>query len=161
MTNLSAFPDNSRVWFFPLKKRLSAADQQELHSALQGFIHGWQAHKQQLAAGIEILESQIVLVVTDEARVKASGCSIDSLTNNVEGIVGELGQELARASEVLFFRNGEANCCSRAEFQKLVENKDVTLETEVLNTTLSTLGEVRAGLWRCQAAKSWHGGAFF
>jgi hypothetical protein len=161
MNNLADFPDNSRIWFFPLKEALNEEQTLELYSALQGFIAGWQAHKQQLTAGAVVLANQVVLVVADDEKVKASGCSIDALTRSVEGIVRELGSEIARASEVLYFRGSSAICCSRAEFQRLAEQGEVTPETEVFNGMLSSLSEVRAGAWRCPARQSWHGAAFW
>ena len=73
----------------------------------------------------------------------------------------ELGVELADHAPVLFRRGDEIARVAREEFLALVADGEVSLDTTVFDNTLTRLGDVRDGRWETNAARTWHGRAFF
>lgn len=163
MPTLSLFeslPDEAIVWLFPLERKLNDEERESLLTALSEFIAGWQAHKNQLFAKLEILDDQIIAVAVDEQRVRASGCSIDEMTKSVNRIVSEEEIRVVRASEVLYVEAGEFRAVTRSDFQKLLDNSVVLPSTIVFDNTIKTARDVRQGAWKKKIVESWHAHAF-
>ncbi|MGH7539744.1 MAG: hypothetical protein ACRELC_01975 [Gemmatimonadota bacterium] len=155
--DLKDLPDDARLWVFGADRPLTGEEVVGLEARLSGFFEGWAAHRVDLVAGSRIEERRFVLVGVDEARARASGCSIDALQRVVGELEGTLDVRL-RDGSLVFYRegSGEVMACDRAEFRRLGERGEITGRTPVFDTTIDRLAAWRAGRFERPASASWH-----
>jgi hypothetical protein len=77
MRDLLAFPDSSRVWIYQGDKPLPADDIGLVNDQIESFAKEWVSHNIQLSATGGLLHDMFLILVADESRTGASGCSID------------------------------------------------------------------------------------
>ena len=154
-------PDDGRLWIFAAERELSPAEQARLLAEVDQFIAQWTAHGVALTAARELREGRFLFVGVDERAAGVSGCSIDALVRRMRTLQGELGAELVNHGPVLFRRHGRVERLSRERFAELAAAGDVGIDTPVFDTTLTRIGDLRAGRWEVPARESWHGRAFF
>jgi hypothetical protein len=156
-----SLPDHARVWVFAADRALAAPERDGLLADVDVFLDGWAAHGAPLQCARDFRYDRFLLVAVDERAAGVSGCSIDALTRQLKEHERRLGISLLDNGPVLFRTGDGVQRVSRAEFQKLADEGEVTPETVVYNNTTPDLGAVRAGKWETPARASWHGRAFF
>ena len=159
--DFAQLPADSRVWIFSADRVLSNDQQTQLLASVDGFLAQWGAHDMPLTAGREIRYDRFLFIAVDQQRVGPSGCSVDALVRQMKTLQQELGVELVDHAPVLFRRGDEIARVAREEFLALVADGEVSLDTTVFDNTLTRLGDVRDGCWETNAARTWHGRAFF
>ena len=159
--DFAQLPADSRVWIFSADRVLSNDQQTQLLASVDGFLAQWGAHDMPLTAGREIRYDRFLFIAVDQQRVGPSGCSVDALVRQMKTLQQELGVELVDHAPVLFRRGDEIARVAREEFSALVADGEVSLDTTVFDNTLTRLGDVRDGRWETNAARTWHGRAFF
>tara|TARA_Y100000588_G_scaffold116838_1_gene127944 strand:+ start:103 stop:594 length:492 start_codon:yes stop_codon:yes gene_type:complete len=159
--DFAQLPADSRVWIFSADRVLSNDQQTQLLASVDGFLAQWGAHDMPLTAGREIRYDRFLFIAVDQQRVGPSGCSVDALVRQMKTLQQELGVELVDHAPVLFRRGDEIARVAREEFLALVADGEVSLDTTVFDNTLTRLGDVRDGRWETNAARTWHGRAFF
>ena len=159
--DFAQLPADSRVWIFSADRVLSNDQQTQLLASVDGFLAQWGAHDMPLTAGREIRYDRFLFIAVDQQRVGPSGCSVDALVKQMKTLQQELGVELVDHAPVLFRRGDEIARVAREEFLALVADGEVSLDTTVFDNTLTRLGDVRDGRWETNAARTWHGRAFF
>jgi hypothetical protein len=133
-------PANARLWVFPASRPL---DDPELHGV-------------PLTAGRETRYGQFLLVGVDEAAAGVSGCSIDALVRCLREFEWEIGVRLTDHGPVLYRAGGSIDRVPRAGFRQLAEDGRVDRGTTVFDSTVQTVGALRAGQWERAAGDSWH-----
>lgn len=157
----SSLPDTSRLWSFHTAAPLTNEQESALRTHLESFLATWAAHRKEMHTAYELRESQVLLVAVDDAHVGPSGCSIDALVHELQGIGREIGVELIDSPDVLYRRNdGTLATTTRPGFRSLAEQGEVTGSTVVFDRTLERLGDLRSGRFELQASQSWHARAF-
>ena len=159
--DFAQLPADSRVWIFSADRVLSNDQQTQLLASVDGFLAQWGAHDMPLTAGREIRYDRFLFIAVDQQRVGPSGCSVDALVRQMKTLQQELGVELVDHAPVLFRRGDEIARVAREEFLAFVADGEVSLDTTVFDNTLTRLGDVRDGRWETNAARTWHGRAFF
>ena len=156
-----ALPEDARVWIFSAERPLTSDEQSRLLREVDRFLEQWGAHDMPLTAGRDIRYDRFLFVAVDQRAVGPSGCSIDALVRQMQALQAEIGAELVNHAPVLYRQGDHIARVSREQFAELVERGDIDLGTTVFDTTLTRLGDVRAGRWETRAGDSWHGRAFF
>lgn len=157
----ASLPDHARLWIFAASRPLTNAEQAELLDAVDAFQAQWAAHGTPLTSARELRADRFLLVAVDERAAGVSGCSIDALTRALRTLEQRFGVEMLNNGPVLF-RDGETvRRVSRPEFQRLADQGTVGPETTVFDTTVASVGALRAGGWEAPAATTWHGRVFF
>ncbi len=159
--DFAQLPADSRVWIFSADRVLSNDQQTQLLASVDRFLAQWGAHDMPLTAGREIRYDRFLFIAVDQQRVGPSGCSVDALVRQMKTLQQELGVELVDHAPVLFRQGDEIARVAREEFSALVADGEVSLDTTVFDNTLTRLGDVRDGRWETNAARTWHGRAFF
>jgi len=154
-------PDDGRLWIFPSSRPLEPTEQEVLLAEVDDFLEGWAAHGTPLRCGRSLWEDRFLLVAVDEKAAGASGCSIDTLQRRM-GLLGpRMGVTLIERGPVWYRDGEEIAAVSRARFKELAAAGEVDPETPVVDTTLTRVGEARAGALERPARESWHARAFF
>lgn len=84
--NLNNLPQDARVWVFPSSREFSDEEVEQIQAQLDVFLFQWAAHGADLNAFGHILFNRFIIVMLDESKVGASGCSIDSLNHFTQKI---------------------------------------------------------------------------
>lgn len=161
-TDFDSLPDHARVWVFPVQDPLTPSEVDSLLEAVDGFLDGWAAHGAPLSGARDWVEDRFLLVAVDPTTVPPSGCSIDSMVRALQGVEDRLGKKIVGHGPLyLRAEDGSVARMTRAEFRQAAKEGRVTLDTSVFDTTLTALGDLRAGRLERPARESWHGSAFF
>ena len=94
MRNLLAFPDESRVWIYQADRPFDEADIQAVNEDIERFCEQWTSHNRALRALGGVMHDLFVVLVVDETRSEASGCSIDKSVAFVKSLEQKYGRRL-------------------------------------------------------------------
>ena len=160
MLRLSALPENSRIWIFPLESDVGQECQETLRHELDRILATWKAHGSPLMGVADILSDRFIFIAADEAHTAASGCSIDALFRQVQMAAAASGAQLA-SPDTVHFRDGPTIVgLSRNEFGKLVASGAIRPETKVFDNSITVLEQLNSGRWELPFSESWHSRAF-
>lgn len=151
-----SMPDDARLWVFGARAPLDEVDAPRLLTAVDKYLVTWSAHGAPLTCAREFRDEYFLVVAADERASGASGCSIDGLFHALHEMEEGIGTSMVGGG-LAFFRDaaGFVHGVTRGEFELMAARGDVTAETMVFDTTLTTAGDFRAGFER-PARKSWH-----
>lgn len=157
-----SLPADARLWVFPVHEPLDGLEVQRLSSDVESFLDSWAAHGDPLTSAYAWEEDRFLLIAVDQRSVPASGCSIDSLMRVFKETEARTGKRVLGHGPV-YFRGvgGEIIGMSRGEFRDAASEGEVTRDTPVFDTTLTSLGDFRAGRLEVPARDAWHGAVFF
>lgn len=154
-------PDHGRLWVFPIDRPLSTDETERCLDIVDDFLSGWAAHGRPLRSAREFRDGRFLLIGVDVDAEAPSGCSIDALTRRLSNVGHEIGANLVDHAPVWYRAGEEISTSSRQEFKALADGGDVSAETHVFDTSLTRVGQLRAGGLERPASDSWHGRAFF
>ena len=155
-------PDHGRLWVFPASRDLREEEAEKLLGAVDEFLAAWSAHGAPLRSGRELVERRFLLVGVDVDAEAPSGCSIDALVNRLRTLGAELDVSVIDHAPVWYRADdGEVRTASRKDFRALAREGAVGPQTLVFDTSLTKVGQKRAGELERPAARTWHGKAFF
>lgn len=160
-TSFDALPDHGRLWVFPASRTLDPDERDALLTEVDDFLGGWAAHGTPLRAARDLRDDRFLLVGVDVDASAPSGCSIDALVNRLRALGTALGTVLIEHGQVWYRDGDEIRSVSRAAFRELAAAGEVDPDTPVVDTTLTEVAQLRAGLLERPARESWHGKAFF
>jgi len=92
--DLIALPEDSKVWVYQAKQKISDDVAEKIKSALYDFSMSWVSHGKELDSYGHLFHSQFIVLVADSSNLP-SGCSIDSSVHFIE--------ELGKKYDVDFF----------------------------------------------------------
>lgn len=151
-----SLPDDARCWVFGARAPIDDVDEPRLLGAVDKFLKEWKAHGQPLTCARVFRDEHFLVIGVDERASGASGCSIDGLFRLLQQAEDGIGTSLVGGGTVHFRdAGGMVHCLDRADFTQLAAGGDVNAETTVFDTTVTSVGEYRAGFER-PAAASWH-----
>jgi hypothetical protein len=150
------FSDESKIWIYQSDRKLKPGELSEMNAKLETFATNWVSHNIQLKAFGGLYLDQIIVLMVDESKSSASGCSIDSSVAFIKG----LGQQF----EVDFFNRwnflylDDDNCLqtiSKDEFQLAFQKGTIHLNTLFIDTLVKNLSEFKNGFVK-PLNDSWH-----
>jgi hypothetical protein len=156
LVNFAQLPDDARLWVFGAAAPVDDVDARKLLTAVDGFLAQWKAHGHPLTAAREWRDERFLVVGVDQRTEGASGCSIDGLFRTLQEIERGIGTSLVGGGRV-YFRDphGMVHAVTRTEFERMGRHGDVTGETPVFDTTVTTAGAYRAAFEHAARA-GWH-----
>jgi hypothetical protein len=156
----ASFPDDAKLWVYPLARPLSTTDRARVEGRLGAFLREWQSHGSPVHGAYELFEDRFVLIAgyVDDG---VSGCSTDAMMRVMKTLRQEDGIDGFDRS-LVFFRDAKnrVQAAGRADFQALIGAGQVDADTPVFDTTIQFIGDLRRGGFETTFGKSWHAGAF-
>lgn len=151
----SSLPANGRVWVFACDHPLVGDEAQPLLTAVDAYLAQWKAHGAPLRAARQWLHDRFLTIGIDPTAEQASGCSIDALFRNLRAAGDTVGVRVLTGGRV-FYRDvkGAVQSATRTEFSTLAAHGDVTGDTPVFDTSVTTAEGWREGFER-PAASAW------
>jgi hypothetical protein len=159
-TPFNNLPDDTRVWVYGFDRPLDEPTLERVCAMLDEFVKTWRSHDAPVEGAFAIVDNRI-LVLAGHCSDGISGCSTDSSVRMVKALQERFGIDGLDRS-LVFYRteDGTIHALSRVDFQKKVEAGILGPGTPVFDTTVQTLGDVRAGRLEPLFEKSWHAKAF-
>ncbi len=146
--NLNDLPQNSRVWVFPSTREFTQNEAEQIQAQLDVFLFQWAAHGADLCASGHILFNRFIIVMLDESRVSASGCSIDSLIHFTQKIEQEYSTSFTDRMNVNLFVNNEIKDVH------LNNLSDTNIQTLFFNHLVNTKSDFEEN-WITPVRNSW------
>ena len=153
------FSENSRVWIFQADRELTPDEIKWTFPKLQGFVNEWKAHGRALAAKTEIRYNRFIIVMVDEGRAAASGCSIDSLNRFMQELEKALNIRLFDRLNIAYKEHDKVVSVNRETFEELLQSGRVTTSTIVFNNLAATKKALDEN-WEIPLERSWHATVF-
>ncbi|MVN76427.1 hypothetical protein GO988_08825 [Hymenobacter sp. HMF4947] len=147
-------PPQARIWVYQAARPLGEEEIMPLLPRLAAFAEEWTSHGRQLAASVQFLHRQFLVIGLDEGVADASGCSIDASVRFVQELEQRLGVALLEKSRMAFLADGELRLLNRAELRAAIAAGQVTADTPFFNNTLATKGELDER-WPAPAGQTW------
>ncbi|MCG8576300.1 MAG: hypothetical protein MI810_15540 [Flavobacteriales bacterium] len=153
LANLS---EQARIWIFQADRELNEEEQNRLKAVFEQFIPQWATHGNDLYAAFEFEQPYFLIVGVDEAKMPASGCSIDSMMRVVRDLGDALKVDFTNRLIVAYEdQNAELKLANTETFKSLIKKGEVDENTVVYNNLVQTKAELENG-WKTTVANSWH-----
>ncbi len=156
MVDFDTLPDDARVWVFGASDALGDELSASLLRHVDTYLAQWAAHGQPLTSARQWRDQHFLIIGVDQSTAGASGCSIDALFHILQGLERSLGTSLVAGGRV-FYRDarGDVQCVDRATFSSRARAGEIGGDTEVFDTTVTTVRDARERFSR-MASASWH-----
>ena len=152
----SEIADDARIWLWASPEKLTDETIQKIDDLMGDFVTRWTSHQVALKAVSKVLHGHFVVVALDQsASTGASGCSIDSLTHQVQGIAKALGVDLFDRSTFFFHKEGQIDLIKMTDIQTARSNGRISNETMVYDTLIKSKYDLEHN-WIKPAKDSWH-----
>lgn len=144
----------SKIWIYQSDRKFSDTEKEVIKQNTESFLVEWTAHGNTLAAGMDILHDQFIVIGVNEALHGASGCSIDKSFQFMRILGEKLNLNLLERSKVAFRENAKVHLVDFTEIKGLISSGAISSDTEVFNNTISTKSELESS-WVQPAENSW------
>ncbi len=156
MTNtIIDLPEISRVWIYQNKGPISGSDLPAISKAVDDFARQWVSHNQQMNARGIVLHERFIVLLADESRVGAGGCSIDSSVHFIKGLEQQYGLDLFDRMTFSYKSREGVQTVDRETFANLYQNGEITDDTIVFDTLVNTKGALDREFEK-RLEDSWH-----
>lgn len=152
-TEISSLSDAARAWVFASDQPVRGDEAARVLEQVDAYLERWHAHGTPLTSAREWRDDRFLIVAVEGPA--ASGCSIDGLFRTLKSFGEALGANLV-SSGLVFHRgaDGDVLATDRPTFRAAASRGEITGETPVFDTSLTTLGDVRAR-FETPVAESW------
>lgn len=154
-------PAHGRLWVFPLSRTLNSTERERTMAVVDGFLDGWAAHGSPLRSARRLEEDRFLLIGVDVDAEAPSGCSIDALVRSLRELGDSMDASFVDHAPVWYRATDGIHSVSRARFRELASTGEVTVDTPVFDTSLTSVAQASDGSLERPAHDSWHGRAFF
>ena len=156
--SLHTLPDQSRLWLLALESFPDLATEARLRHGLADILAQWR-HKGQVYQGEGLLlEPQLIAVAEPNLATQPSGCAIDGMLRKVHRLVEQLRLDLVDpAASILVRRGGRLEAIPKADIQAGLDDGSLDGNTPVLDLSLYSLEDLRAGRLEAPLASTWVG----
>ncbi len=107
-----------------------------------------------------MIESRVLVVLVDETYNKVSGCGIDKLTHFIQDVSDVLEVDLLNRSGFYEVNKSEFTFHSLKNIGDLVKEERISLETPIVDFSVSTLSQLEKGVIR-PISETWLAGRYF
>lgn len=148
------FPAHARIWIYQSSRLLTEQETTSIREKAKTFAQTWNAHKMPLTADADVLHNLFLVLVADETKTGASGCSIDSSVRFVKQIEQEFQVNFFDRLNVAYKAE---NGIFLANYQQLIEDikaEKTAKNIEIFNNVIQSKEELDAS-WLIPIEKSW------
>jgi hypothetical protein len=154
MMDLISFPDNARVWVFQANQPIADDLIAETQQRVSEFVENWTSHNRDLKSTGGILHNRFVVLVVDENRAGASGCSIDKAMHFVQALGRHLNVDFLDRNRYTIIDKDELKTVSAAELQQMHQAEQVSEATMVYDNLVSNKADF-IKKWVVPIGESW------
>ncbi len=145
----------SRVWIYAADRFLSEAELTAANHAIQQFVAQWAAHQVPLTANGYIRDKRFLVLVVDEKRNGASGCSIDSSVHFIKKLGDSLGIDFFDRSTFYVVEGDLLKGVTRSELKDMHANGALADDTLFVDPLVKTKADLEKAFLK-PFKESWH-----
>jgi len=155
MRNLLAYPDESRVWIYQSDRPFKDEDIIPANEDIEAFCEQWTSHNNNLRALGGIMHDLFVVLVADETRASASGCSIDKSVAFVKSLEQKYHRQLLLRDNVAWLDDNEQiHITPLKDLKQAVQDGKLNMNTRVFDNLVATRKEY-ISRWAVPLGESW------
>lgn len=151
----TALSENSRIWIYQSDRELTTNEQAILQAELEKFVSEWTAHNVALSGSFEILHGRFIIIMIDESKTSASGCSIDKCFNFLKKMESLLNVNFMNRLLLAYKDQNEIRLLPKNKFEELLKSGQLTEETIVFNNLIEKKSDLKTK-WQVPVKESWH-----
>lgn len=135
---ISTFAPESKVWMYQSSRPFTAAEITEINTRLSAFAEQWTAHNKQLQAAGFVMLDRIIVLMVDESKTMASGCSIDTSVHFIQSLEKQYHIDLFDRMLVNYFDGEQWHTTHLHNLRDNMQSGAITPETPVVNPLVQT-----------------------
>ncbi|HPR28270.1 MAG: hypothetical protein H6548_11220 [Chitinophagales bacterium] len=147
MNDTNSLGPSSRVWIYHSNRPLTKEECTRVSMETAAFARKWTAHNQQLMAWGGVVEDRFVVLMVDESRTGASGCSIDSSVHFIQSLEQKFGLELFNRMLLTYKDEIGLHTITLSELHDALDDGKLSMDTIVANPLVATKQEFDAGFF--------------
>lgn len=128
----------SRVWIYQANRPLSNGEVDAMRPLVREFAKEWVAHGADLDSDGDVLYNHFVVLMVDETRNAASGCSIDTSTRFIKEIEEQFDVALFDRLTIALWIDQEVRLTSKGELSAMLESGTITSDAQMFDNTVQT-----------------------
>ena len=137
LVDFDILPDESRIWVYASSHELGIREEEYILKYISNHLQSWSAHGSPLRSSVKILDHYFIVVALDEAFNDASGCSIDTLQNNIQKIEKVLSISLMNRLSIYCLINDVITCIPISDL-----GRNIAPETLFYDLTIQKKGDL-------------------
>ena len=142
----------ARCWIYILQSPVTMILFKKLDFELKKVCDNWLSHGKNINSNYKIIDKQFIILFAEENNV--SGCSIDSVNNEMIRISNVLGIGLKPNSKIGIFKKNIIHFFDKNEIIDLIQKNEFSLSNVMVNTTVRNKYEFENS-WKIQIKDSW------
>lgn len=127
-----------RVIIYPASRPFTAKESKDIAEKLFEYLSTWRAHGKPLSSSFKIEHNQFIIVVVDEDKELASGCSIDALNSVLRELDTTYSLGLFDRMKASYMIGENIITKPLAEFRKEVRSGEISEDAQVFDFSKST-----------------------
>ena len=143
------------IRIFQSDRPFSEFESVEIQHKLDHFTAEWSSHGNLLSAGGQLLHNRFVVLVVDESRFGASGCSIDKAMRFVQELGNAYGVDFFNRYLFSYVEGSSVKTVDRSTFAQLFATGKINDDTMVFDTLLTDADEFSTAFLK-KLGNSWH-----
>lgn len=148
-------PESTRVWIYQADRPFHEKDIPQIRNMVKQFAENWVSHNRALRAFGDVYHHRFVVLMVDESRAEASGCSIDASVAFLKHLQQQFGVDLFDRMRFSFQGDKGVETVSRDEFERLYREGKIDDQTLVFDTLVDSKGAFEQGFVK-PLKESWH-----
>lgn len=148
-------PQNAQVWIYQSNRKFTEFEIKQIQSLLTSFIKTWKDHGKDINGSFIIKYQQFIVIGLDNNQKNVPGCVTDASIRVLRAIEQQFQVDLLNKFNTTYRDNGTINVVKLMEFQQLVKESKLSLETIVFNGLVNNKQDFES-LWEVPAKHSWH-----
>jgi len=151
----NTLPSTSRVWIYQASRPFPREAVGKVKEEIQAFVESWTSHNRNLQASADLLHHRFVILMVDESKAGASGCSIDKSVYFLKNLQAKYDLDLFDRMHFSFKDGDRVSTLDRNGFAQAYKEGTITDDTLVFDTLVKTKGEFD-NEWLKPLKDSWH-----
>jgi len=136
------FSPESKVWLYLSSREFAVTEADELNELLNRFCVQWTAHGKNLHAKGAVLNRRFIVLMVDESRAGASGCSIDQSIHFIQSVERKYNTQLFNRMLVAIKDGEKVSVLSASQAKERLSEGLLNENTPVFNTLVQTKAEL-------------------
>ena len=155
MRNLLAFPDESRIWIYQADRPFEEDDIMKINEEIDAFCERWTSHNRELRSIGGVMHDQFIVLVVDETKSGASGCSIDKSVAFVKSLEHKYNRQLLERDQVAWLdENEQIHTVPLKELKNAIEQGTISMDTRVFDNLVANRRDY-ISRWTVPLGQSW------
>jgi hypothetical protein len=155
MRDLISFSDTSRVWIYQSNKPFHKKVLEQVNDLVLRFVKDWTSHNHLLKATGGIIHDCFVVLVVDESKAGATGCSIDKSVRFIQFLEQEFSQNLFDRLTFAYLEDEQVQLIHKDDLAQAYSNGTINDETLFFDNLVKTKGDYLKK-WLVPLKESWH-----